>query len=237
MRSACADPTTATSGLLVGADGAPLVEAARQHQRAGVSRARIPAGGAAQSSVPPGPHRRRRRLAGARGACPRISVPSISAARPARFEESQLRALAEGDACSACRSPRSARGSGSPDSAAFVELVRHNVVLPADAAALGRRGARRVAAARRRGAACRRRGRACVLRGRRGGAGSIGAGSAGCSPRCSSRSTGRGGAELFMPLAGGAHRPDARPGARAALEAHARWRRRARRLESHARNP
>ena len=86
------------------------VEAARQHERAGVPRARLPAGGAPQSSVPLGAHGRRRRLACARSSCPRTSVRSISAARR-RASRSRSSCTGRRRRCGTCRPPRSPSGS------------------------------------------------------------------------------------------------------------------------------
>ncbi len=86
------------------------VEAARQHQRAGVPRARLPAGGASQSSVPPGAHRPTS-TAGLRPSnCPRTSVRSISAARR-RASRSRSSCTGRRRRCGTCRRPRSPRGS------------------------------------------------------------------------------------------------------------------------------
>ena len=73
------------------------VQAARQHQRAGVSRARISAGGAAQSSVPPGAHGRRRRLACRPREMPAHFRPGASRPRAGAIRGVAARALAEGD--------------------------------------------------------------------------------------------------------------------------------------------
>ena len=129
---------TAPAGLRTrrpagGCGRSAAVQAARQHQRAGIPRARVSSGRAPQSSVPSGPHGRRRGLAAARATCRRISARSISAGLR-RASRRRSSCTGRRRRCSACRPPTSAPGSASPDAADFVELVRHNVVLPADAA-------------------------------------------------------------------------------------------------------
>ncbi len=109
------------------------VQAPRQHQRAGISRARLSARRAAQPPVPPGAHERCRRLAAAAGDAGAFS------ARTSRPGTGPIRGvaahpLAEGDlAADVGRRDRRLAGHARM-STAFVELVRHNVVLPADAA-------------------------------------------------------------------------------------------------------
>ena len=148
-------------------------------------------------------------------ACPRTSGPEHLGRAPARFEESQLLHWQK-ETLQHMSAAEIAAWLGLPDSAAFVELVRHNVVLPAGCGALGGRGARGVAAARRRGAARRRRRRARVLRGRGGGAGSSRAPDLHALAALLKRAhRAQGRRELFMPLrvalTGQTHGPELAP--------------------------
>ena len=196
------------------------VQAARQHQRAGVARARILAGGAPQSPVPSGAYGRRRRLAASPQQLPAHFRAEHLGRAPARFEESQLTALAEGDV------------------AAHVDRRDRRVARPA-----GLRGVRR-ARAPQRGAARRMRSPGCpwcAANCRR-----SAPRSSASSPRpgaaffaAAAAALDRSGSDLHRArrpaqardrprrraavhaAAGGAHRQDARTGARSASEAHA----------------
>ena len=119
-------------GLLVGADGAPLSKrhgstSAQEFRERGFLPAAIlnhlfRLGHASDEDgwLAPGGHAR-------------SLPPGTSRPRAGAFRRVPIGALAEGDGGTACRPRKSATWLGADDSAEFVELVRHNVVLPADA--------------------------------------------------------------------------------------------------------
>ena len=146
--------------------------------------------------------------------------PRASGPRAGAFRGVAIDALAEGDAGAACRPRKSARGWDRDDSTEFIELVRHNVVLPADAVPWRGVVQRRARAAGRGGTARHRgRGRGFLCRGRER-LRAIRAAISKCSPRILKERTGRKGAGSVHAAAGGADRAGARSGARAAAETH-----------------
>ena len=208
-------------GLLVGADGAPL---SKRHGSTSVQEFRAARLLAARRcsitcsgwGIPP------MSTAGCRcRACPRISGPNISGRASARFEESQLmhwqketlQRMSTAEIARLARPRRIPRRSSSWCGTMWC--------CRADARALGGRGARRTAAARRRGAA-RHRGRRPGFLRRRGRSARSGRARI-CIALATllKERTGRKGARAVHAAAGGAHRPDARPGTRSAIQAHA----------------
>ena len=207
-------------GLAGGRGRRAAVEAARQHQRAGISRTRLLERRRAQSLVPPGSHRAMSMAGCRRRTCRRISGREHLGRAPARFEESQLMHWQK-ETLAADVGGRDPRLAGREDSTEFVELVRHNVVLPADAAPWRAvvRGELAAARAPTSGASSRRRARnssrppstACD-------AGRLRPEGAHADSEGAHRAQGR---RSVHAAARGADRPGARSGARAAAEADA----------------